>query len=135
MFGQYKTDKTIIPVFNQGQSLYFIQYGVYSNIDNMKDQADKLSSYIYSLENDKYHVYIGITKSKDNASKIEGYYKEIGYSTYVKQLNVSSKDFLDVLEQYDAVLEKTIDKKSIALICSKVMTKYKELAIDNGNEN
>jgi hypothetical protein len=135
MFGQYDTDKIIIPVFNQSQTLYFIQYGAYSTFDSMNEEADKLSSYIYSIEDGKYHVYIGITKSKENSAKLEGYFNEKEYSTYVKQLNVSNKQFVDILQQYDALLEKTIDNKSISLICSKVLTKYKELVIDNGNEN
>ena len=84
MFKQYDGLRTIIPVNAETKTLYFIQQGVYSSIENVEKNTTSFPNYIYQQESDKYYVYIGITKYKENAEKIKEYYKQQVYITYIK---------------------------------------------------
>lgn len=75
LFKQYQYDANIKTVFNNGVTVYFLQQGVYSSVDSMKENMSSFNYYIYSFENDKYYTYIGITKNTDNLTKLKGYYE------------------------------------------------------------
>lgn len=132
MFNQYDSKTSIKTVFNdKGQSLYFIQQGVYSSKESMEANVSSFSSYIYEVNDNKYYVYIGITGNKENVSKLEGFFKNMGYDIYVKEFNIDSNAFLESLSQYDELLLQTTDEKAIKTIESQVLSKYEEL-IQNG---
>lgn len=134
MFEQYDGLRTIIPVRAESKPLYFIQQGVYSSIENVKKNTTAFQNYIYQQENDKYYVYIGITKYKENAEKIKEYYKQQGYITYIKEISINNKEFIESLEKYDVLISETTDTNTYPTICSQILTKYKELVnIDNKN--
>lgn len=93
-----------------------------------------MSYYIYRVVDDKYYVYYGITKDLDNYEKIAGNMKELGYDNYREEIVVSSKSFLETLEQYDMLLRETTDNSIVNAICNQVLTSYEELVL-NGSEN
>ena len=126
MLNQYQNKQKITPVFNTGEKLYFIQYGVYSSEESMKNNTDKLNYYIYNLENNMYYVFIGITKSSENASKLQGYFKTLGYDTYMKEYSVSDSEFLEMISYYDQLLSTTTDYEVIKLVSRQVLEKYEE---------
>ena len=130
MLNQYENKQNITPVFKSGKDLYFIQYGVYSTEENMENNTKNLNYYIYNLNDGLYYVFIGITSNEDNANKLKGYFKKEGYDTYIKEYNVSNKDFLEMIEYYDLLLDQTTDDDTIKSVCRQVLEKYEELGND-----
>lgn len=130
MIDQYDKKENLKTVFNDSQTLYFIQQGVYSSEENMKKNMSDFAYYIYNVSQEKYYTYIGITKSKENSDKLKDFYKKLGYITYVKEISINNEDFLEVLEQYDKLLESTDDNNTIKAICSQVLSKYEELILN-----
>ena len=126
-------DFNVFPVSYGYDTLYFLQQGVYSNEDIMKQSMSGFQYYIYNAEEDGYHAYVGITKSIEIASKIKEYFKTKGYDIYVKEDNVSNLDFVSVVNQYDLLL---VDASGDAIedICNHVLSSYEELVI-NENKN
>ena len=129
MLNQYDGKEKVEPVFNTGEKVYFIQQGVYSSKESMETNVTDFAYYIYNIENDKYYVYIGATMDNKNITKLQGFYKDMGYDIYVKEVNITDEAFLQVLNQYDILLNKTTDKPTIKAICSQVLSKYEELVI------
>lgn len=123
---QYETLPTLA-VSSEAETLYYIQRGVYQDMNTMNDNMNDFTNYIYNVEDNQYHTYIGITASKDNASKIQNYYKEVGYETEVEERVTDNKDFINILRQYDELLSKTDDSESVKVICNQVLAKYEEL--------
>lgn len=123
---QYETMPTLA-VSSEAETLYYIQRGVYQDIDTMNDNMKNFTNYIYNVEDNQYHTYIGITTSKNNASKIQNYYKEAGYETVIEERVTDNKDFINILRQYDELLSKTDDSESVKVICNQVLAKYEEL--------
>ena len=69
IFREYHdTDST----FQEDNSVYFLQYGVYANPEKATVKANK---YIGIEEDGKYYVYVGMTTSKKNAKKIQELYQ------------------------------------------------------------
>lgn len=116
-----------LAVSSDAESLFYIQRGVYSDMDNMKNNMKDFTNYIYNVEGNQYYAYIGITTSKENALKIQNYYKSLGYDTFLKEKVTDNKDFINILKQYDELLAKTDDNESIKVICNQVLAKYEEL--------
>ena len=116
-----------LAVSSEAETLYYIQKGVYSDLDNMKNNMKEFSHYIYNVEDNQYYAYIGVTTNKDNAVKIQNYYKSIGYETFLKDKVTDNEDFINVLRQYDELLAKTNDNESIKTVCNQVLAKYEEL--------
>lgn len=123
---QYET-MPALAVSSEAESLYYIQRGVYQDMNTMSDNMKDFTNYIYNVEDNQYHSYIGITTSKDNASKIQNYYKEAGYETEVEERITDNKDFINILKQYDELLAKTDDSESVKVICNQILAKYEEL--------
>ena len=133
VLNQYNFEGKIIPTISSSKYAYFIQQGVYSSKESMEDNVLSFPYYIYMVDNEKYYVYIGITFLEENMEKIKGYYKDKGYTTYVKQININNDDFITVLEQYDILLKETSDKEVIGTVCSQVLKKYEELVLRSDN--
>ena len=120
-------DAESVTVSKNAEEIYYIQRGVYSNKKVMQESMMDFENYIYSVEDNMYHVYIGIAKSEKNAYKIKAYYKEKSIDTYIKKKITDNKSFLKILGQYDEILTKTNDSKTINVICNHVLSKYEEL--------
>ena len=118
-----------IKVSGTGEKLYFIQYGVFSSLENLEENTISLQNYVYNEEDNLYYVYVGITRLKENAEKIQNYYKELGYDVIIKEFGISNKDFIKALINYDQLLKSTNDETAIASIISQVLVKYEEVVI------
>lgn len=124
MFNQYDYKTEVTSVFNRGEKIYFLQQGVYSSIDSMKDSMKDVSYYIYSFVDNKYYTYVGITKNYENAEKLKGYFKSLGYDIYVKEIYENNSSFLSVLKNYDTLLYNSSDKEVISAILKEVLLEY-----------
>ena len=116
-----------LAVSSEAETLYYIQRGVYTDMNGMTDSMKDFTHYIYNVEDNQYYAYIGITTSKENALKIQNYYKSLGYDTFLKEKITDNDDFISILKQYDELLSKTDDNESIKVICNQVLAKYEEL--------
>lgn len=124
-----KTDSVML----SGENVYFLQTGVFSNEESMKEAMKNTSYYIYTKENNMYYSYIGITKNKKNLEKLKGYYNKEGYDIYEREIFISNISFLTVLNQYDNLLKETDDNKIINSIENQVLSKYEELVLNDKN--
>ena len=130
MFKQYnKTDTVSL----SEEKLYFLQAGVFSSEQSMKDAMSKFSYYIYRKENNMYYSYVGIVKDEKNLEKLKDYFKKEGYDIYVREVFVSNISFITILDQYEALLKETTDSKIIKSIENQVLGKYEELVINDKN--
>ena len=118
-----------IKVSGIGEDLYFIQYGVFSSIENMEKETIALENYVYNIDEGMYYVYVGITKNSENANKIINYYKTLGYETIIKNYEINNNEFLKELVNYDSILSGTEDKMVIASLINQVLMKYEEVVI------
>ncbi len=123
-----------IKVSGTGEELYFIQYGVFSSIESMEENTISLQNYVYNVDDNLYYVYVGITKSEDNAKKLVEHYKNLGYDAIIKKFIVTNQTFLDLLVNYDDVLNSTQDETAISSVINQVLMKYEEVVI-NGSQN
>ena len=119
-----KTD--IFPVFNESETAYLIQQGVYSSMESMQENTAHLTDYIYSVIDDMYYVYIGISLDSSNVNKLQEYYKNKDINTIIKTTTLTDQEFIETLRQYDMVLNNTSDEDTIKEICKQVLSKYKE---------
>lgn len=130
MIDQYDKKENIKTVFNSSETVYFIQQGIYSTKESMEKNMTDFAYYIYNIENDKYYTYIGITKTKENSDKLKGFYEKKGYITYIKEVKVDNQTFIEILNQYDKLLESTNDDSTIKAICNQTLSKYEELILN-----
>lgn len=119
-----------IKVSNTGDSLYFIQYGVFSSVESMEENTISLQNYVYSEDEGLYYVYVGITSIKENAEKIVEFYNNNGYEAIIKEFEIFNVNFLESLKTYDEVLKNTNDGTAIASIINQVLIKYEEVVIN-----
>ena len=117
----------ILAVSSNAETLYYVERGIYSDLENMENNMKEFTDYIYNTENNQYHTYIGITTNKENALKIQNYYKNLGYDTNLVEKITDNKEFINILRQYDELLNKTDDSESIKTICNQVLAKYEEM--------
>ena len=128
-FNEYK-ETTISTMKNTDQYVYLMQYGVYKEEKNMIENTKKLKNYLYFLDNDGYHVLIGITKNKKNKQKIVESY-EILTNIYMKKVKIDNEEFLELLNQYDSLIEQTNDKEIINNAQKQILSKYEELILNS----
>jgi predicted nucleotide-binding protein (sugar kinase/HSP70/actin superfamily) len=126
-----KYNHNIIDVFNETTKVYFLQQGVYSSVDSMQKNTKSLKNYIYTKDNNYYRVYVAITKDVENANKLKEIFTNLGNDIYVKEMSVSNNNFVNILEQYDKLINATDDSNSIIDIVKEILVKYKELVVGN----
>lgn len=132
MFNQYDKDNTAKTSVSDVNSLvYFMQVGAYSSEDNMKEAMKDTTNYVYMQKDNKYYVFVGMTKEKNNVEKLKKYFEDQKYSVYVKEIIIDNSSFLDVLSQYDLLLNEALSNESISTIEKSVLAKYEELNVQN----
>lgn len=129
MFNQY--DGKLKEVFNEEEKVYFLQQGVYSSLESVSKNTATVNHYVVEKDDSYYRVYAGITKNEKNIDKIREVLIAAGNDIYVRELNLNQASFLDILTQYDLLLEKTDEKTQILQIQKQVLNQYKELVIDD----
>jgi hypothetical protein len=131
---QYDAFNGIRVTSNNGELLYFIRFGVYDSIESLEKDTISLTNYIYNEIDGKYYVYVGITRNSKNLIKISNYYSTLGYTTITEEFLVTNKEFLKELENYDSILDGTVDEIVISSVSNLILGKYEELVI-NGSKN
>lgn len=128
MCDEYHTTSETKSVFQTTNSLkvYYLQYGVYSNEESMKNSVLSLPYYIYRIEENQYHVYIGVTSKEENVAKMQEYFNSFGYVTYKKEGYIKNQEYMEQLHTLDEMLTKVTDQKTINDINQKILENYKE---------
>ena len=126
-FSQYenKVDK----VFKNDEIIYVLQEGVYSKIENVEKYTSKLNYYITHHDGDYYRVYVGITQNKNNATRLKEYFVSKGNDIYIRELSTNNAAFLELLKQYDLLLENCSGDSELLQIEKQVLSKYEELIL------
>ena len=125
---QYE-DYNGIKVSNTGYELYFIEYGTYNTINDMEKETINLENYIYNEIDNKYYVYVGITEEKENAERIVEHFKKLGYATTIKKFGITSKEYIDIIKNYEKLLKEINDDTAFSSLISQMLTKYEEVVI------
>lgn len=114
-------------VFKEGEKLYFLQEGVYDSYEAVTNNTKSITPKAVVEENNKYHVYVGISAEKDVTEKLKSIYEEKGYQLYEKEIEVSNKEFVENMKQYD-ILAKTCDEaKDLLTIEEVVLSNFEEV--------
>lgn len=132
MFNQYEKEE-LEKVSSEKNTVYFLQIGVYSSLDSMKQNLKNVETYIYEEVDDLFYAYVGILKDESNLEKVEGYFKNLDYVIYRKEKKIKSKPFIEILNQYDLMLKETNDSKTIGIIMNQIISKYEELVLNDQN--
>lgn len=128
-FNKYE-EASITTMKETSDYIYLMQYGVYKDENNMKENTKNLKNYLFYLDKDGYHVLIGITKNKKNKQKIVDSY-EIMTNIYMKRVKIDNNEFIELLDQYDSLIKQTDDKEIIINAEKQILSKYEELILSN----
>jgi hypothetical protein len=128
-FDQYE-DK-IDTVFQNDETIYVLQQGVYSTPENVEKYTTKLDYYITHHDDKYYRVYVAITHNKNNIKRLEEYFLNKGNDIYVRELTTNNVEFFELLKQYDLLLESSSGNEELVQIEKQVISKYEELVLRN----
>lgn len=116
-----------IETFKEETKYYFLQEGIYSNLDILKENTKKLDVKLINEENNKYYVYLAITTKKETAEKIKKIYDKKGYQTYIKEINLANEEFYNNVIQFDLLIEHANKEEEILTIEEVVLANYEEI--------
>ncbi|MBR2828211.1 MAG: hypothetical protein IKE70_03170 [Bacilli bacterium] len=124
----FMSEKSILQKnWNKEEKYYFIQEGIYSSYENLKNNLISIKQKVIDQEKDKYYVYVGITKDKKLASKIKDIYQKRGINSHTIEKYLDSEEFLQNVLQFDNLIKKTEDEEDILTIESVVLANYEEI--------
>ncbi len=109
------------------QPYYFLQEGVYSDKDALKENLKNLTQKVVDFKDDKYYVYLAITKDIEVADKIKNIYEKKGINIYIKEKNVKSEEFFNNVSQFDLLIKSTNEEDEILTIEEVVLANYDEI--------
>ncbi len=128
IFNQY--DKNLLDAFKEKTPVFFLQQGVYSSIDSLEKNTKNIRNYVYVKDNNYYRVYVAITRNPENVNKLKEMFTKKGNDIYVRELEVSNKEFINILDQYDKLTKLTSDENNINKIIKETLIKYQELVVN-----
>ena len=107
----------------EGEKIYLLQAGAYSNYDNMVKNT-LVNNYIYYEDYDGlYKAIIGITEKYTNIEKIKKIYgKEIIISEYYSK----NKELNKKIKEYDKKISKSENAEEIQNNVLEMLTLYKD---------
>lgn len=116
---------------NDKNIYYFLQLGVYDDIDTLNNDTKNIDDKLVLKEDRKYSVYVGISRNKNNLKKISNLYANLGYNLLIKSKKVINEEFKVNLEQFDKLLKNTNDLEELKKIMSVVLSSYQEMVINS----
>ncbi len=132
-FNQY--DTMGVSSFSDGEKVYFVELGIYSDVNELQSKVKNYDDYLYLKSSDGYHLYAGVTKNKKTADRIKVYYKESFNNIYVREKYVDNYSFLNILAEYDKICLALSNDKDLPSIEKIVISNYKEMILENGDTN
>lgn len=128
IFDQYKTKvDDAIKVANE--TIYCIQYGVYKSLENANKKVDGLTFYTIVKDNNYYRIYIGFASTTELANKIGEIYQKQGKDIYIRSISIQNQQFIDMLHQYELLLQNDVNDELTLKIQGQIVDKYKEMVL------
>lgn len=128
----YRTSYTsIVRAFNEEHLYYFLQEGVYSSEESLRESIKELEHKVIEKTNDKYYVYVAITKNQEVAEKIKKIYKQKNIDLYQKEKVVKNEEFLNNVTQFDLLIKECKTEEEILAIEEVVLANYEETSKNN----
>lgn len=115
---------------NDKNTYYFLQLGVYDDIDTLNNDTKNIDDKLVLKEDNKYSVYVGISKNKKYLKSISNLYNNLGYNLLIKNKKVINEEFKVNLEQFDKLLKNTNDLEELKKIMSVILSSYQEMVIN-----
>ena len=127
--GNYIFGTKIEPIkrIKNKQKYYFLQEGVYSNEQLVKDNLKDITKKVVEQKDNKYYVYLAITKDLEVINKIKEIYEKKGIEVYQKEKNINSEEFSNNVTQFDLLIKSTDDEDEILTIEEVVLANYDEI--------
>ena len=122
----YDAKDSLITTFNNKETYYFLQEGVYTSEQIMEENIKEFSAKAIEYKNNKYYVYVGITKEAPIAKKIKSIYEEAGYQIYIKELKIGNEEFSNNITQFDLLINSATTREEILTIEEVVLANYEE---------
>lgn len=126
-----KFHDSILDVFKENNSCYFLQEGIYSNYDLMFENTKNIDVKLIEKENNKYYVYLGISSNYENALKLKNIYEKEKYNIRIKEVNLDNEEFYTNLVQFDLLIDKTNSDNEILTIEEVILANYEEIVRKN----
>ena len=123
----YQKAPNSISVFQENNSYYFLQEGVYSSLDIMQENAGDLANKLTTFEDNKYYVYVGITQDKENAERIKKIYEDMGYQIHIKDVRLNNEEFANNVTQFDLLVKESSSSEDVLTIEEVVLANYEEI--------
>ena len=123
----YDAKDSLITTFNNKETYYFLQEGVYTSEQIMEENIKEFSAKAIEYKNNKYYVYVGITKEAPIAKKIKSIYEEAGYQIYIKELKIGNEEFSNNITQFDLLINSATTREEILTIEEVVLANYEEI--------
>lgn len=108
-------------VMNKNNEIYAFQIGVFDNLDNANNLANKYNAIVLN-DNNKYRVYIAFCTTMLN--KLKDYYDKKAIAYYIRNINVSST-FFNKLKEYELLLSEA-NTNNYDSIIKKILNEYEE---------
>lgn len=123
----YAATTSLQATFQDGETYYFLQEGVYSSKEIMEENTKDLTTKIVEEENNKFYVYVGITKTIENAKKIKKIYESKNYNIYIKEVIINNEELSSNITQFDLLINSTKESDEILTINEVVLANYEEI--------
>lgn len=118
-------------VINFNNKIYMLKYGTYANLDEMHDDVTKVDRYVYIEENNRVTAYVAASTTKKNANKIKDIYNSKNINLTVEKVTINNEEFIQNLNEYEKLLDATIDEKSLLIIQNQILSCYDAVVANN----
>lgn len=123
----YTAKNSFTNVFSEGETYYFLQEGIYSNLDILEENIKNITPKYINQQDNKYYVYLGITKDINNAKKLKEIYTKKGYAIYIKEQKINNEEFKSNITQLDILLSNATTEKELLTITEVIIANYEEI--------
>lgn len=121
------TKKELLFKEKKENKYYFLQEGVYSDKNIIKDNQLSTKPKVIEYLNDKIYIYVGITKDLEVAEKLISIYENNNIKLSVKERYSSNEELKNNVEQFDFLINSTKDNDEILKIEEVVLANYEEI--------
>lgn len=127
LFKKYQQED--IEVFNENNSVYLLQEGVYDNEERAKNATTNIDTKLIVKQDAKYYVYLAITKNNHNLDRLKKYFNKKNINITMKEITVNDETFLTSLSQMDSLMEQVDSNEEMITISRVILANYEELIL------
>ena len=110
-----------------GDLYYFLVEGVYRDQDIFDNNMTDLKKKVMEYKDHKVYVYVGITRSLSNVERVCKLWEERGVFLSVSQKSFDNLEFKNNVEQFDVLVEDSLDDSEVLKIEEVVLANYSEI--------